>query len=123
VLGTRGEWKSELQERVEQPVLRVFEPAPSFEVPGNGQVRNCAIVPACLAVGLWAIGRNEPVANVMLGIAAEPIPRLGRAERAPKITLGIKGLQRLLRGYVAEAMPACSGSSEMGEPSRPEVLT
>jgi hypothetical protein len=42
----------------------------------------------------------------MLGIAAEPIPRLGRAERAPKITLGIKGLQRLLRGYVAEAMPA-----------------
>jgi hypothetical protein len=42
----------------------------------------------------------------MLSVAAELIPRLRRAEWAPKIPLGIKGLQRLLRPDVAQTVPA-----------------
>jgi hypothetical protein len=87
-------------------VLGILQTTPAEEIAGDGQVRDGAIMPARLTEGVRAVRRNKPVADVVLGVAAEPISRIRRTEWAPKIALRNKSLERLLRCDIAEAMPA-----------------
>jgi hypothetical protein len=73
-------------------VLRILESPPTNEVRRNREVRDCPVVAASLTESLWAISRNQPVADIELGVAAEAISGFGLTQWTPKVALWIKSL-------------------------------
>ena len=79
-------------------------------------------MPARLAEGLRAIYRNQPVANIMLGVDAEAVAGVGCVERTPGLAVGAQRLERLLRPDVAQAVPTALTRAVLEIECLPTVL-
>jgi tripartite-type tricarboxylate transporter receptor subunit TctC len=94
------------QDRVEQPVLGNLNFTPARQVLRNREVGDGPVVTASGAEGLRAVGQHHPVANLVLGILAEPIA-IGRVgQRVPAITIRLERAHNAQFGQVAKATPA-----------------
>jgi len=75
IFGSCGERKPQLQQRIEQPMLGELDPAPMQQVLGLREVGDGAVVAAGRTKCFGVIAGDEPVADVVLRIGAEPIER------------------------------------------------
>src|SRR5262245_7235112 len=65
-------------------MLGVFDLAPMHEILGICEIGDGAVMAAGRTKNLAIVGRHEPVADVVLGVAAEAIPLPFRRERTPR---------------------------------------
>ena len=71
------------QQRIKEPVLGEFDLAPMREVLGICEIGDGAVMAAGRTENFGIFGRHEPIADVVLGVAAKAIARPLRRERAP----------------------------------------
>ena len=110
VLGPSPERQLQRDQRIEQPMLGDLDQPPEFEVSGLGEIGHRVIVAAGDAEMTLLIGRDQPVADVVLGIGAEPegpgrialdLPEMVRHGPDPD-----HGVEVLVFRTIAEAVPA-----------------
>ena len=88
VFGAVGEGQAQAKQGVDQAVFGRFQGAPAGEVLRDGDVRDDVVVAAGGAEGGWAVGGDEPVADVVAGVGAEA-PRA--AGIAPELAVLFEG--------------------------------
>ena len=104
ILRARVQRQAELQQGVEQVVLRRFELAPAGEVLRHREVGYGAVMAAGGAEAVAALGGDQPVAGIVLGIVAKAIETLVARDRPPAIPLGRQRQQRSLVRLVAQTV-------------------
>ena len=71
------------QQRIKEPVLGELDLAPMREVLGICEIGDGAVMAAGRTENFGILGRHEPIADVVLGVAAKAIALPLRRERAP----------------------------------------